>query len=71
MGMAFKETIMLDCFREVKCQQGFTAGIIYYGAFKRYSLCRVYGEGGRGALKANENEQWGEWVVESVSTFAL
>ena len=26
MGMEFKDKIMLHCFREVKCKQGFTAG---------------------------------------------
>ena len=50
MGMAFKETIMLDCFREVKCQQGFTAGIIFFGAFKKYNLCRVCMVTGDGGL---------------------
>ena len=29
MGMEFKDKIMLHCFREVKCQQGFTTGVIY------------------------------------------
>ena len=26
-GMEFKDKIMLHCFREVKCRQGFTTGI--------------------------------------------
>ena len=26
MGMEFKDKIMLQCFREVKCKQGFTTG---------------------------------------------
>ena len=29
MGMGFKDKIMLHCFREVKCQQGFTTEIWY------------------------------------------
>ena len=29
VGMEFKGKIMLHCFREVKCQQGFTPGISY------------------------------------------
>ena len=30
MGIKFKEKIMLYCFREVKCEQGFTPWIWYY-----------------------------------------
>ena len=29
MGMEFKDKIMLDCFREVKCKQSFTTWIWY------------------------------------------
>ena len=29
MGMEFKDKVMLHCFREMGCQQGFTAGIWY------------------------------------------
>ena len=28
--MEFKDKILLYCFREVKCKQGFTTGISYY-----------------------------------------
>ena len=31
MGMKSKDKIMLQCFREVKCEQGFTTGIQYKG----------------------------------------
>ena len=27
MGLEFKDKVILHCFREVKCQQGFTAGV--------------------------------------------
>ena len=30
MGMEFKDKIMLYCFREMKCKQGFTTGTWYY-----------------------------------------
>ena len=30
MGIEFKDKIMLYCFGEVKCKQGFTTGIWYY-----------------------------------------
>ena len=30
MGIEFKDKIMLYCFLEVKCKQGFTTGIWYY-----------------------------------------
>ena len=27
MGMEFKDKIVLQCFKEVKCQQGFITGV--------------------------------------------
>ena len=34
MGMEFKNKIMLNCFREKKCKQGFTTGIWYYNVLR-------------------------------------
>ena len=30
MGMEFKDKIMLHCFKEVRCKQGFTTETLYY-----------------------------------------
>ena len=40
--MEFKDKIMLNCFREVKCKQGFTTGIWYQLYCFRFNCQNVH-----------------------------
>ena len=72
MGMEFKDKILLRCFREVKCEKGFTTGTWYY-LYSGLGITMNMSNSGLMVSKSIQKRLSGivSWQVKVLITFSI